>query len=202
MGEPLYEEVVGRDKLDRPCRVYAPVGSHETLLAYLVRRLLENGANTSFVNRIADATVPIDELDRRSRSTPRGRSSRSARRTNGSPRRATSTGRSASNSRGLDLSDEQRLAKLADGLSAQRANGLARLSARRRGERARRAGPQPGRSRRRRRPRAIAQRRRYRRGARASRRAAPRPPSPRSRRRARRRCCAAPPTRSRREPTR
>ena len=39
MGEPLYEEVVGRDKLDRPCRVYAPVGSHETLLAYLVRRL-------------------------------------------------------------------------------------------------------------------------------------------------------------------
>jgi RHH-type transcriptional regulator, proline utilization regulon repressor / proline dehydrogenase / delta 1-pyrroline-5-carboxylate dehydrogenase len=46
MGEPLYEEVVGRHKLDRPCRVYAPVGSHETLLAYLVRRLLENGANT------------------------------------------------------------------------------------------------------------------------------------------------------------
>ncbi|MBU6499936.1 MAG: proline dehydrogenase family protein, partial [Rhodospirillales bacterium] len=49
MGEPLYEEVVGREKLDRPARVYAPVGSHETLLAYLVRRLLENGANTSFV---------------------------------------------------------------------------------------------------------------------------------------------------------
>ncbi|OXH81160.1 hypothetical protein CA830_41570, partial [Burkholderia multivorans] len=47
MGEPLYEEVTGRDKLNRPCRVYAPVGTHETLLAYLVRRLLENGANTS-----------------------------------------------------------------------------------------------------------------------------------------------------------
>ena len=62
MGEPLYEEVVGRDKLDRPCRVYAPVGSHETLLAYLVRRLLENGANTSFVNRIADASVLVDDL--------------------------------------------------------------------------------------------------------------------------------------------
>src|SRR5208337_3898799 len=62
MGEPLYEEVVGRAKFDRPCRVYAPVGSHETLLAYLVRRLLENGANTSFVNRIADASVSIDEL--------------------------------------------------------------------------------------------------------------------------------------------
>jgi RHH-type proline utilization regulon transcriptional repressor/proline dehydrogenase/delta 1-pyrroline-5-carboxylate dehydrogenase len=62
MGEPLYDEVVGSDKLDRPCRVYAPVGTHETLLAYLVRRLLENGANSSFVNRIGDPAVPIDEL--------------------------------------------------------------------------------------------------------------------------------------------
>ncbi|MBI4046911.1 MAG: bifunctional proline dehydrogenase/L-glutamate gamma-semialdehyde dehydrogenase PutA, partial [Devosia nanyangense] len=62
MGEPLYEEVVGKDKLDRPCRIYAPVGSHETLLAYLVRRLLENGANSSFVNQIADPDYPIDEL--------------------------------------------------------------------------------------------------------------------------------------------
>ena len=52
----------GADKLDRPCRIYAPVGTHETLLAYLVRRLLENGANTSFVNRIADENVSIDEL--------------------------------------------------------------------------------------------------------------------------------------------
>ena len=48
--------------LARPCRIYAPVGTHETLLAYLVRRLLENGANSSFVNRIADEDVPIDEL--------------------------------------------------------------------------------------------------------------------------------------------
>ncbi|MET0748892.1 MAG: trifunctional transcriptional regulator/proline dehydrogenase/L-glutamate gamma-semialdehyde dehydrogenase [Rhizobium sp.] len=62
MGEPLYDEVVGRAKLDRPCRIYAPVGTHETLLAYLVRRLLENGANSSFVNRIADPNVSIDEL--------------------------------------------------------------------------------------------------------------------------------------------
>ena len=62
MGEPLYGEVVGDDKLGRPCRIYAPVGDHETLLAYLVRRLLENGANTSFVNRIADKAVPIDDL--------------------------------------------------------------------------------------------------------------------------------------------
>jgi len=65
MGEPLYEQVVGKvadGKLNRPCRIYAPVGTHETLLAYLVRRLLENGANTSFVNRIADTSLPIDEL--------------------------------------------------------------------------------------------------------------------------------------------
>ncbi|GLK67857.1 trifunctional transcriptional regulator/proline dehydrogenase/L-glutamate gamma-semialdehyde dehydrogenase [Hansschlegelia plantiphila] len=62
MGEPLYDEVVGPAKLDRPCRVYAPVGSHETLLAYLVRRLLENGANSSFVNRIGDTEVSIDAL--------------------------------------------------------------------------------------------------------------------------------------------
>jgi RHH-type proline utilization regulon transcriptional repressor/proline dehydrogenase/delta 1-pyrroline-5-carboxylate dehydrogenase len=62
MGEPLYDEVVGADKLDRPCRIYAPVGTHETLLAYLVRRLLENGANSSFVNRIADPDVSIADL--------------------------------------------------------------------------------------------------------------------------------------------
>ncbi|MFN4277952.1 MAG: trifunctional transcriptional regulator/proline dehydrogenase/L-glutamate gamma-semialdehyde dehydrogenase [Ferrovibrio sp.] len=62
MGEPLYEEVVGRGKLNRPCRIYAPVGTHETLLAYLVRRLLENGANTSFVNQIANKDIPVDAL--------------------------------------------------------------------------------------------------------------------------------------------
>jgi RHH-type proline utilization regulon transcriptional repressor/proline dehydrogenase/delta 1-pyrroline-5-carboxylate dehydrogenase len=62
MGEPLYEEVVGADKLNRPCRIYAPVGTHVTLLAYLVRRLLENGANSSFVNRIADPEVEIADL--------------------------------------------------------------------------------------------------------------------------------------------
>ena len=65
MGEPLYDQVVGSisdQKLGVPCRIYAPVGNHETLLAYLVRRLLENGANTSFVNRIADQTVQIEAL--------------------------------------------------------------------------------------------------------------------------------------------
>ncbi len=62
MGEELYDQIVGDDKWGRACRVYAPVGSHEDLLAYLVRRLLENGANSSFVNRIADASLPIAAL--------------------------------------------------------------------------------------------------------------------------------------------
>ena len=64
MGEALYNEVVGSDKLGVACRIYAPVGSHEDLLAYLVRRLLENGANTSFVNRLADDDAPISEIIR------------------------------------------------------------------------------------------------------------------------------------------
>ncbi|MGH8029454.1 MAG: bifunctional proline dehydrogenase/L-glutamate gamma-semialdehyde dehydrogenase PutA, partial [Arenimonas sp.] len=62
MGHDLYAEVVGADQLAVPCRVYAPVGSHEDLLPYLVRRLLENGANSSFVNRITDAAVPPTDL--------------------------------------------------------------------------------------------------------------------------------------------
>ncbi|MHB8424864.1 MAG: bifunctional proline dehydrogenase/L-glutamate gamma-semialdehyde dehydrogenase PutA [Gammaproteobacteria bacterium] len=62
MGEELYAEVVGMDKLSLNCRVYAPVGSHEDLLPYLVRRLLENGANTSFVNRILDEEVPVGSI--------------------------------------------------------------------------------------------------------------------------------------------
>jgi RHH-type proline utilization regulon transcriptional repressor/proline dehydrogenase/delta 1-pyrroline-5-carboxylate dehydrogenase len=62
MGDALYNEVVPASALGIPCRIYAPVGSHEDLLPYLVRRLLENGANSSFVNRIADDKVPIVDL--------------------------------------------------------------------------------------------------------------------------------------------
>jgi RHH-type proline utilization regulon transcriptional repressor/proline dehydrogenase/delta 1-pyrroline-5-carboxylate dehydrogenase len=65
MGEALYEEVVEAD--GRPgaaCRIYAPVGPHEDLVAYLVRRLLENGANTSFVHRLADEAAPIADIIR------------------------------------------------------------------------------------------------------------------------------------------
>ena len=68
MGEGLYEELErleeGIGETPTPVRIYAPVGSHKDLLAYLVRRLLENGANSSFVNRIADEDVSLDELVR------------------------------------------------------------------------------------------------------------------------------------------
>ena len=62
MGNELYEQIVPVNHFGIPCRIYAPVGTHEDLLPYLVRRLLENGANSSFVNRIVDDSAPISEL--------------------------------------------------------------------------------------------------------------------------------------------
>jgi RHH-type proline utilization regulon transcriptional repressor/proline dehydrogenase/delta 1-pyrroline-5-carboxylate dehydrogenase len=62
MGAELYDSVVRGPWGRFACRVYAPVGAHEDLLPYLVRRLLENGANTSFVNRIVDASLPAEEV--------------------------------------------------------------------------------------------------------------------------------------------
>lgn len=63
MGTVLYDQIVDSKKGPGiACRIYAPVGAHEQLLAYLVRRLLENGANSSFVNRIVDAEIPIAQL--------------------------------------------------------------------------------------------------------------------------------------------
>lgn len=61
MGEMLYAELLSKSP-SRQCRVYAPVGAHRDLLPYLVRRLLENGANTSFVHRISDRRVPVEEI--------------------------------------------------------------------------------------------------------------------------------------------
>ena len=60
MGEGVYREVLKDGSI--PCRVYAPVGEHRDLLAYLVRRLLENGANSSFVHQLADPSVAVPEL--------------------------------------------------------------------------------------------------------------------------------------------
>ncbi|RMX08741.1 trifunctional transcriptional regulator/proline dehydrogenase/L-glutamate gamma-semialdehyde dehydrogenase [Corticibacter populi] len=119
MGEPLYDAVVGpvaEGRLGRPCRIYAPVGSHETLLAYLVRRLLENGANTSFVHQIGDASMPIERLvadpvEVALALQPLGR-----------PHdriplpRALYEAQGRLNSAGLDLSNEQRLASLSAAL--------------------------------------------------------------------------------------
>ena len=63
MGEDVYDALAKIEGAARTnVRIYAPVGTHKELLAYLVRRLLENGANSSFVNRMADADVPVSEL--------------------------------------------------------------------------------------------------------------------------------------------
>jgi RHH-type transcriptional regulator, proline utilization regulon repressor / proline dehydrogenase / delta 1-pyrroline-5-carboxylate dehydrogenase len=67
MGEALYEALL-RELPDVACRVYAPVGGHRDLLAYLVRRLLENGANSSFVSVAADPNVAIEQILRRPQS--------------------------------------------------------------------------------------------------------------------------------------
>jgi RHH-type transcriptional regulator, proline utilization regulon repressor / proline dehydrogenase / delta 1-pyrroline-5-carboxylate dehydrogenase len=115
MGEPLYEEVVGPHKLGRPCRIYAPVGTHETLLAYLVRRLLENGANTSFVNRIADPATPVATLVADPVTVVR------AMRSPGIPHERITLpralyGAARYNSSGLDLADDTALGQLGIGL--------------------------------------------------------------------------------------
>jgi RHH-type transcriptional regulator, proline utilization regulon repressor / proline dehydrogenase / delta 1-pyrroline-5-carboxylate dehydrogenase len=63
MGEEVYDALHALEGNQKtPVRIYAPVGGHKELLAYLVRRLLENGANTSFVNRMGDADIPAEEL--------------------------------------------------------------------------------------------------------------------------------------------
>jgi RHH-type proline utilization regulon transcriptional repressor/proline dehydrogenase/delta 1-pyrroline-5-carboxylate dehydrogenase len=60
MGEALHEAM--RERSGTACRIYAPVGAHRDLLAYLVRRLLENGANSSFVNQIVDKSLPPEAI--------------------------------------------------------------------------------------------------------------------------------------------
>ena len=129
MGEPLYAQVVGSaadGKLGRPCRIYAPVGSHETLLAYLVRRLLENGANTSFINRIADPDVSLDDLVADPVSTTRRIGADTG--TLGAPHPRIPLPREIfgtvrRNSRGMDLTDENELTRLAQALVNSRAVG-------------------------------------------------------------------------------
>ncbi len=120
MGEALYDQVVGEGRLNIPCRIYAPVGSHEDLLPYLVRRLLENGANTSFVNRIVDERAPVGEIV----ADPIARMRRLARKPHPRiplprdlylPERLNSTG--------VDLSDPTVLQPLAEAMAGASARG-------------------------------------------------------------------------------
>lgn len=113
MGEELYQEVVGPNKWNRPCRVYAPIGSHKDLLAYLVRRLLENGANTSFVSRIADADMPIAQLLTDPVGKAAGLAARQASAHNGIRLPSQLFGAERINSQGLDMFDKETLASLA-----------------------------------------------------------------------------------------
>jgi len=117
MGETLYDQVVGADKLGKACRIYAPVGLHETLLAYLVRRLLENGANSSFVNQIVDESIPVDALVQNPLTV--------ARELHGRPHPAIKLpmemfGDERKNSQGLDLSNEDVLREVAAALAKPR----------------------------------------------------------------------------------
>ena len=111
MSEALYDEVHGREGFD--CRIYAPVGSHKELLAYLVRRLLENGANSSFVNAVNDHNVPIESLLVPPSEILAG----------GSPRHAAiklpeNLFGARKNSRGLEFGSRKDLAALVEGIAA------------------------------------------------------------------------------------
>jgi len=114
MGETLYEQVVGPERMERPCRVYAPVGNHEDLLPYLVRRLLENGANSSFINRLVDEAQAIDEII----ADPVARLARLASKPHPRiPLPRDVYGPARQNSRGLDLNHLPALVVLRDGLA-------------------------------------------------------------------------------------
>jgi RHH-type transcriptional regulator, proline utilization regulon repressor / proline dehydrogenase / delta 1-pyrroline-5-carboxylate dehydrogenase len=115
MGADLYDEVIGPKHLDVPCRVYAPVGSHEDLLPYLVRRLLENGANTSFVNRIVDESLPIKDLVADPVDIVRGFTSKAHPRI---PQPVDLFGADRSNSMGVNFGNDNETRALADAVAA------------------------------------------------------------------------------------
>jgi RHH-type proline utilization regulon transcriptional repressor/proline dehydrogenase/delta 1-pyrroline-5-carboxylate dehydrogenase len=129
MGADLYAGVVGEEHLDVPCRVYAPVGSHEDLLPYLVRRLLENGANTSFVNRVVDENVSIRDLVADPCETVRTFSAKPHPRIplpvglygDNAALAQNSNSVSRKNSMGVNLANDNELKALADAINAPRA---------------------------------------------------------------------------------
>ncbi len=115
MGRTLYRHLVEESDGGPACRIYAPVGGHEDLLAYLVRRLLENGANTSFVNRITDDHLPVDDLVKDPALVTRA--ARPAAHPRIPPPPALFGGERR-NSRGCDLADSTVLARLAETMEA------------------------------------------------------------------------------------
>ena len=115
MGEALYAQL-SDDHPDIACRTYAPVGSHRDLLAYLVRRLLENGANSSFVALAADETVPVATLLRRPVETI-GSATNACHPNIPPPRELFSPQRQ--NSRGLEFGERATLQKLVAGVAAE-----------------------------------------------------------------------------------
>ncbi|GAA0717588.1 bifunctional proline dehydrogenase/L-glutamate gamma-semialdehyde dehydrogenase PutA [Dokdonella soli] len=133
MGADLYGEVIGAKNLGVPCRVYAPVGSHEDLLPYLVRRLLENGANTSFVNRVVDENVSIRDLVADPCETVRANPSKPHPRIplpvglygEDSVRAQNSNSVSRKNSMGVNLANDNELKALADAVNAPHAAWIA-----------------------------------------------------------------------------
>jgi len=113
MGDGLYERLVREEGYS--CRIYAPVGGHRDLLAYLVRRLLENGANSSFVHQLADARLTDAEV----LADPAGK----IRAVGGSrhpriPLPSELFAPERENSQGLDLDDREELARIAEAVSA------------------------------------------------------------------------------------
>lgn len=108
MGQPLYDQVVDPNKFNQPTRIYAPVGTHRDLLGYLVRRLLENGANSSFVNRLSDDTIPIEQII----ADPVARTNALASKPHPKIPLPKDIYGAWQNSQGIDLSDPTQIAKL------------------------------------------------------------------------------------------
>ena len=125
MGETLYDQVVGAQNLGRQCRIYAPVGTHQTLLAYLVRRLLENGANSSFVNQIVDENISIDDLIQ----SPLDAAARTEGKMHAAlPMLRNLYGKGRLNSLGLDFSNECVLQQLQQDMNAAAAQTYSAIS--------------------------------------------------------------------------
>ncbi|MEM6489398.1 MAG: bifunctional proline dehydrogenase/L-glutamate gamma-semialdehyde dehydrogenase PutA, partial [Pseudomonadota bacterium] len=121
MGDELYAEAM--KARGTRCRVYAPVGAHRDLLAYLVRRLLENGANSSFVHQIVDPAVPPETIARDPIAVAGAPGPKSNRRIARGPdlyRQSVGEGGARRNSRGFDLTDPLTLAALEEARAAGR----------------------------------------------------------------------------------